>query len=251
MESLTGQLTRMEYAMKSLSLLSPRSLSSWVAVNTSVVAQQLLAETSSMSKARPYRVSDVSRSIRKGIMADSLSDLSHKVQEALSVQNTFSLVLEEDGTFIETEEYFQTLDEGTVFMVLEKGQKWQPAPNQGSGYQLSLSQKPSKRMDVASVTFDLYKARPDDFIGSLNVKATLYGNYTLTYDLHCDGAKRLMKEALRCAVFSMQTTGHVLLGTSCFMQHLLADTEKQPSLKEQSLPLSTKFLVPSLMKMLQ
>uniref|UniRef100_A0A7N4PL36 Cell death inducing DFFA like effector c n=1 Tax=Sarcophilus harrisii TaxID=9305 RepID=A0A7N4PL36_SARHA len=245
------QLTRMEYAMKSLSLLSPKSLSSWVAINTSVVTQQLLAETSSVTKAHPYRVTNASRSIRKGIMADSLLDLSHKVQEALSVVETFSLVLEEDGTIIETEEYFQTLNEGTVLMVLEKEQKWQPTPNQGPGYQLSLSPKPFKRMDVASVTFDLYKARPDDFIGCLNVKATLYGNYTLSYDLQCSGAKRIMKEALRCAVFSMQATGHVLLGTSYFMQHLLEDTEKQQPLEGVVSSLPLKLIVPSFMKMLQ
>ncbi|XP_044521294.1 cell death activator CIDE-3 isoform X2 [Gracilinanus agilis] len=241
----------MEYAMKSLSLLSPKSLSSWVAVSSSVVTQQLLAETNSVTKARPYRVSNADRSIRKGIMADSLLDLNHKIQEALLVADTFSLVLEEDGTIIETEEYFQTLNEDTVFMVLQKGQKWRPASNQGSGYQLSLSQKPSKRVDVASVTFDLYKARPDDFIGCLNVKATLYGNYTLSYDLHCYGAKRIMKEALRCALFGMQATGHVLLGTSYFMQHFLEDSEKQQSLEGGILPLPTKFIVPSLMKMLQ
>ncbi|XP_068940079.1 lipid transferase CIDEC [Petaurus breviceps papuanus] len=251
MESQPVQLTRMEYAMKSLSLLSPKSLSSWIAVNTSVVTQPLWTEMNHVTKARPYRVSNLDRSVRKGIMADSLLDLSHKVQEALSVVDTFSLALEEDGTIIETEEYFQTLDEGTVLMVLEKGQKWQPAFRQGSGYQLSISQKPSKRMDVASVTFDLYKARPDDFIGCLNVKATLYGHYTLSYDLHCSAAKRIMKEALRCAVFSMQATGHVLLGTSSFMQHLLEDTEKAQSLEGGILPLPTKLLVPSLMKMLQ
>ncbi|XP_027719569.1 cell death activator CIDE-3 isoform X2 [Vombatus ursinus] len=251
MQSQPVQLTRMEYAMKSLSLLSPKSLSSWVAVNTSVVKQQLLAETSYVTKALPYRVSNADRSVRKGIMAGSLLDLSHKVQEALSVVDSFSLVLEEDGTIIETEEYFQTLNEDTVLMVLEKGQKWRPAPHQGSGYELSLSQKPSKRMDVASVTFDLYKARPDDFIGCVNVKATLYGNYTLSCDLHCYGAKRIMKEALRCALFTMQATGHVLLGTSSFMQHLLEDTEKPQALEGGILPLPTKLIVPSLMRMLQ
>lgn len=38
----------------------------------------------------------------------------------------FFLVLEEDGTIVETEEYFQALGDDTVFMVLQKGQKWQP-----------------------------------------------------------------------------------------------------------------------------
>lgn len=132
----------------------------------------------------------------------------------------FFLVLEEDGTVVETEEYFQTLADDTVFMALQKGQKWQPPSDQvrchlwmentgnqkslrganhtlvlmqGSRYQLSLSRKPAKKIDVARVTFDLYKLNPQDFIGCLNVKATLYGTYSLSYNLHCYGAKRIMK----------------------------------------------------------
>lgn len=64
---------------------------------------------------------------------------------------------------------------------------------QGTRYQLSLSDKPSKKIDVARVTFDLYKLSPQDFIGCLNVKATLYDTYSLSYDLHCYKAKRIVK----------------------------------------------------------
>lgn len=141
----------------------------------------------------------------------------------------FFLVLEGDGTIVETEEYFQALADDTVFMVLQKGQKWQPPSEkvrshlcgrkntgslgevlfggwgggwvanhrlllmQSTRYQLSLSHKPAKKIDVARVTFDLYKMNPQDFIGCLNVKATLYGTYSLSYDLHCYRAKRIMK----------------------------------------------------------
>lgn len=35
-----------------------------------------------------------------------------------------TLVLEEDGTVVDTEEFFKSLDDNTHFMVLEKGQKW-------------------------------------------------------------------------------------------------------------------------------
>ena len=49
----------------------------------------------------------------------------------------FFLVLEEDGTTVETEEYFQSLADDTVFMVLHKGQKWQP-PSQQVKSHLSL-----------------------------------------------------------------------------------------------------------------
>ncbi|KAK2094743.1 hypothetical protein P7K49_028481 [Saguinus oedipus] len=33
---------------------------------------------------------------------------------------------EEDGTVVDTEEFFQTLGDNTHFMILEKGQKWMP-----------------------------------------------------------------------------------------------------------------------------
>lgn len=35
-------------------------------------------------------------------------------------------MLEEDGTVVDTEEFFQTLRDNTHFMILEKGQKWTP-----------------------------------------------------------------------------------------------------------------------------
>lgn len=50
-----------------------------------------------------------------------------------------------------------------------------------------------QRRDVAKLTFDLYKKNPKDFIGCLNVKATLYGVYTVSYDLRCYAAKKMLK----------------------------------------------------------
>lgn len=35
-----------------------------------------------------------------------------------------TLVLEEDGTVVDTEEFFQSLDDNTHFVALQKGQKW-------------------------------------------------------------------------------------------------------------------------------
>lgn len=50
-----------------------------------------------------------------------------------------------------------------------------------------------KRTDVAKLTFDLYKNNPEDFIGCLNVKATFYGVYSVSYDLRCYAAKKMLK----------------------------------------------------------
>lgn len=180
-------------------------------------------------------------------MAYSLEDLLHKVQDTLRLADKpFFLVLEEDGTTVETEEYFQTLADNTVFMVLQKGQKWKPPSEQRTRSQLSVSRKSAKKIDVARVTFDLYKVNPQDFIGCLNVKATLYGTYSLSYNLDCYGAKRIMKEALRWALISMQATGHVLLGTSCYMQQLLDATEG-----EQPPKANVPSLMPTCLKLLQ
>lgn len=79
--SNTIQLTRMDYAMKSLSLLYPRSRSRHVAVSTAVVTQQLVSKPSRETpRARPCRVSTADRKVRKGVMAHSLEDLLVKVR---------------------------------------------------------------------------------------------------------------------------------------------------------------------------
>ncbi|XP_058534976.1 lipid transferase CIDEC [Ochotona princeps] len=225
----------MEYAAKSLSFLYPKSRSRRWAVGTSVVTEQLLSEAGPEPyRARPWRVSTADRSVRKGVLAHSLEDLRCKVRDALKLADRpFSLVLEEDGTMVETEDYFQALAADTVFMVLQKGQRWQAPWEQARGPtwcwgtrgQLSLSRENTKKIDVARVTFDLYKLHPRDFLGCLNVKATLYDTYSLSYDLHCQGAKRVVTEVLRWALLGMRATGHILLGTSWYMQRLLDATE--------------------------
>ena len=54
-------------------------------------------------------------------------------------------------------------------------------------------QRRRHRTDVAKLTLDLYKTNPSDFIGCLNVKATLYGAYSVSYDLRCYAAKNMLK----------------------------------------------------------
>lgn len=62
--------------------------------------------------------------------------VSLQVRSALFLVGNISVVLDEDGTSVETEEFFHTLDEGTVLVVLTKGQIWRPAKVSG-GVQLS------------------------------------------------------------------------------------------------------------------
>ncbi|XP_031518995.1 cell death activator CIDE-3-like isoform X1 [Papio anubis] len=54
------------------------------------------------------------------------------------------------------------------------------------------------------------------------------------------------REALRWALFSMQATGHVMLGTSCYLQQLLDATEEgQPPKGKAS------SLIPTCLRILQ
>ncbi|MEQ2282734.1 hypothetical protein AMECASPLE_003933 [Ameca splendens] len=218
--------SHMDYAMKSLSLLTPSSLSkvvtSRVSASASMTSQLLSGRT---PRPKPFRVTNADRSAKKGIMAETLLDLMNKVSDSFSLRCISTLVLDEDGTDVETEEFFQTLQENTVLMVLEKGQKWTPHPNSPTRLQ-SIERWQQRRTDVAKLTFDLYKNNPKDFIGCLNVKATLYGAYTVSYDLRCYAAKKMLKEALRWTIFSMQATGHILLGSSCYIEQLLEEEEQ-------------------------
>lgn len=52
---------------------------------------------------------------------------------------------------------------------------------------------------------------------------------------------------LRWALFSMQATGHMLLGTSSYMQQFLDATEEEQPSKAKS----SSSLLPSCLKMLQ
>ncbi|XP_053355154.1 cell death activator CIDE-3 [Clarias gariepinus] len=210
----------MDYAKKSLNLFSP-SLSN---ISTRCVAASASVLPSFNPRPRPFRVTNSDRSVKKGIMADGLTDLLNKTMDAFCVSCVAGLVLDEDGTGVDTEDFFQTLKDSTVLMVLEKEQKWTPQSGHLGGQ--AAERKMKHRKDLAKLTLDFYKNHPKEFIGCLNVQMTLYGMYSLSYDLQCYHAKRMFREALRWTLFSMQTTGHVLLGTSYYMQHLIDEDEK-------------------------
>ncbi|NXK66873.1 CIDEC protein, partial [Sylvietta virens] len=210
----------MDYA-KSLSQRLAAPVSKCVSASASG-GQQLLAGPAPTP--RPYRGGGWDRSLRKGVMAPSLAGGVRQGGSALALPAPIALVLDEGGGAVETESFFRTLEEGTGGVALSKGQSW-TAPKT-RGYRGGLSRKPPRRIDVACVTFDLYKTHPKD-LGCLNVKATLYGTYSMSYDLRCYGARGGVKEGGGWGLFTMQATGHVLLGTSCYMQQLLDATEEE------------------------
>ena len=46
---------------------------------------------------------------------------------SVSIGEPLRIVLESDGTQVEDGEYFQTLPENTIFIVLRPGENWAPA----------------------------------------------------------------------------------------------------------------------------
>ncbi|XP_050444814.1 DNA fragmentation factor subunit alpha-like [Cataglyphis hispanica] len=74
----------------------------------------------------PYKIVDHTRERRKGITASSLKELTNIARNRLAfpVDADLTIVLEQDGTEVDDEEYFATLERNTSLMVLGGDQKW-------------------------------------------------------------------------------------------------------------------------------
>ncbi|KAM5235678.1 lipid transferase CIDEB isoform 2-T2 [Ctenodactylus gundi] len=174
---------------------------------------------------RPFRVCDHKRTIRKGLTAATRQELLDKALETLLLSGVLTLVLEEDGTAVENEDFFQMLEDDTCLMVLELGQSWSPPKSGMLTYGLGR-EKPRHSKDIARITFDIYKQNPRDVFGSLNVKATFYGLYSMSCDFQGVGPKRVLRELLRCISKMLQGLGHVLLGISSTLRHIVEGAEQ-------------------------
>jgi len=66
--------------------------------------------------------------MKKGIMASSMSELMEKGKTKLGYpdEKLLQLVLEEDGTEVEDEDYFSTLPSNTTLMILYSDDRWSP-----------------------------------------------------------------------------------------------------------------------------
>ncbi|XP_043500503.1 cell death activator CIDE-B-like isoform X1 [Polistes fuscatus] len=77
---------------------------------------------------RPFKIWDSWRNVRKGLVVSNFEELIHRGKEKLGVpQNeNVSLVLESDGTQVEGGEYFKTLANNTILLLLRHGERWCP-----------------------------------------------------------------------------------------------------------------------------
>jgi DNA fragmentation factor alpha subunit len=76
---------------------------------------------------RPFKVWTADRSVRKGLTASNLDDLIRIAKAKLEVDDEVTVVLEDDGTEIDSEQYFQSLNTNTVLLVLKQNERWHPA----------------------------------------------------------------------------------------------------------------------------
>ena len=74
-----------------------------------------------------YTVYDCLHTDRRRITANSLEELLLESKEKLGYYSTdATLVLAEDGTVVDEEEYFQCLDANTDFVLLKNSEQWIP-----------------------------------------------------------------------------------------------------------------------------
>ncbi|KAM9321521.1 lipid transferase CIDEB [Gastrophryne carolinensis] len=203
--------------MDFISNLGPSALIKSVSSVGSEISRRV--KTVAAAPQRPFRVCSHDRSARKGVTAGTLRELVAKAMDAFFLTGIVTLVLEEDGTWLDTEEFFETLEDGSVIMVLERGQKWSPKKGVLS-YSLQ-QEKPKNSRDIARITFDIYKLNPRDLFGSLNIKATFYGLYSMSCDFQCLGPKKVIRELLKVISTTLQGMGRLLLVASGVLKRLL------------------------------
>lgn len=61
-------------------------------------------------------------------------------------------------------------------------------------------EKPKHSKDIARITFDVYKQNPRDLFGSLNIKATFYGLYSMSCDFQGLGPKKVLRSEINMSL---------------------------------------------------
>ena len=80
-----------------------------------------------------YKVWNSTRTLKKSLVASSLKELRTKGSEKLGYDEPMTVVLEEDGTIVEDEDYFELLEANTTFILLTDGETWKPVWETASG----------------------------------------------------------------------------------------------------------------------
>ncbi|XP_040921701.1 cell death activator CIDE-A [Toxotes jaculatrix] len=184
--------------------LLPETLVRSVSTVQTTISRHILPS----AQPRCFNVCTQSRRRRRGVVASSVDELLEQAARVFVLSCHFlTLVLEEDGTVVDSEDFFQSLPNNTPLMVLEKGEMW-------TQNKILPSFRQPKRNGIAKLTFDLYKLHPKDFLCCLSIKATLYELHTLSYNFRCTTMKHVLRSVLRCFTYLTRLAGQLLLYTS-------------------------------------
>lgn len=77
-----------------------------------------------MAIMKAYKIQDVKRNKRAGVVASSLADLKQKGASKLAVPKNCRVCLE-DGTDVEDDEYFKFLPSQTVLVFVRPDETWE------------------------------------------------------------------------------------------------------------------------------
>lgn len=94
---------------------------------------QCQSEEEQPIRGEPFKVVDHSREHRFGIVAKDLIDLTNRACAKLNIPvgTPVRVTLDQDGTEVEDEDYFSTLEKNTTLMILVGDQKWLPPGKNG------------------------------------------------------------------------------------------------------------------------
>ncbi|XP_058716948.1 lipid transferase CIDEB-like [Poecile atricapillus] len=135
----------------------------------------------------------------RGVLAATLGELREQVSSVLALPPPLSLVLAEDGTLLENEEFFGTLPPHTALQALGPGQRWEP-PQDPPSWDLGGGPGGLPQPQIRGLRLDL-------------------GGF---------GTERLLRELLRWLVSLSRALGQALLGVSGALRPLLEGPQTQP-----------------------
>ncbi|KAG5673488.1 hypothetical protein PVAND_003532 [Polypedilum vanderplanki] len=75
-------------------------------------------------KRKPLKIKDITRQIKKAVVASNLRELQKKSAEKFGKPELPRIHLDSDGTEIDDEEYFQTLEPNCELIVAFSGEQW-------------------------------------------------------------------------------------------------------------------------------
>ncbi|XP_026185268.1 cell death activator CIDE-A [Mastacembelus armatus] len=195
--------------------LLPETLMRSVSAAFATISQHIMPRV----QHRCFNVCTHNRRMRQDLMASSLEELLAQAARMFVLSCCLlTLVLEEDGTVVDSEEFFQSLPNNTALMVLHRGEMWTKKkvfPN---------CCQPTRSI-IAKLAFDLYKLHPKDFLCSFGIEASLYEMYKLSYDFKCTKMKHILKLMLCCLTSLVRQAGQLLIYSSSSLLQLIGEDD--------------------------